>query len=130
MVDICILANFVYLQVHLCMSTGETFPNLHGQLDVTGLAFQIYDAPSWFSVCPCFIFSITFACFHFHLDISCSMSYNFAESCCSLVLGEKVTIYLFSWVAGRRYETHLPYLVVWLLIYHVLYSLYAHFIYN
>ncbi|XP_007013733.2 PREDICTED: uncharacterized protein LOC18588930 [Theobroma cacao] len=36
-------------EVHLCMSTGETFPNLHGQLDVTGLAFQIYDAPSWFS---------------------------------------------------------------------------------
>ncbi|KAK5771837.1 hypothetical protein PVK06_048087 [Gossypium arboreum] len=31
------------------MSRGETFPNLHGQLDVTGLAFQIYDAPSWFS---------------------------------------------------------------------------------
>ncbi|XP_021275631.1 uncharacterized protein LOC110410318 [Herrania umbratica] len=36
-------------EVHLCMSTGETFPNLHGQLDVTGLTFQIYDAPSWFS---------------------------------------------------------------------------------
>ncbi|TYH65503.1 hypothetical protein ES332_D06G060400v1 [Gossypium tomentosum] len=36
-------------EVHLCMSRGETFPNLHGQLDVTGLAFQIYDAPSWFS---------------------------------------------------------------------------------
>ncbi|KHG29513.1 hypothetical protein F383_11359 [Gossypium arboreum] len=33
-------------EVHLCMSRGETFPNLHGQLDVTGLAFQIYDAPS------------------------------------------------------------------------------------
>ncbi|XP_022755273.1 uncharacterized protein LOC111303345 isoform X9 [Durio zibethinus] len=36
-------------EVHLCMSRGETFPNLHGQLDVTGLAFQTYDAPSWFS---------------------------------------------------------------------------------
>ncbi|GAV87554.1 DUF490 domain-containing protein [Cephalotus follicularis] len=36
-------------EVHLCMSSGETFPNLHGQLDVTGLAFQIYDAPSGFS---------------------------------------------------------------------------------
>ncbi|XWS27153.1 hypothetical protein CRYUN_Cryun26dG0091100 [Craigia yunnanensis] len=36
-------------EVHLCMSRGETFPNLHGQLDVTGLAFQIYDSPSWFS---------------------------------------------------------------------------------
>ncbi|OMO80485.1 hypothetical protein COLO4_24068 [Corchorus olitorius] len=36
-------------EVHLCMSRGETFPNLHGQLDVTGLAFQIYDAPSKFS---------------------------------------------------------------------------------
>lgn len=32
------------------MSRGESFPNLHGQLDVTGLAFQIYDAPSAFSV--------------------------------------------------------------------------------
>ncbi|KAM6592238.1 hypothetical protein CsatA_014843 [Cannabis sativa] len=36
-------------EVHVCMSTGETFPNLHGQLDVTGLAFQILDAPSCFS---------------------------------------------------------------------------------
>ncbi|KAF3447215.1 hypothetical protein FNV43_RR12395 [Rhamnella rubrinervis] len=36
-------------EVHLCMSRGETFPNLHGQLDVTGVAFQILDAPSWFS---------------------------------------------------------------------------------
>ncbi|PQM36892.1 uncharacterized protein Pyn_13158 [Prunus yedoensis var. nudiflora] len=27
-------------EVHLCMSGGETFPNLHGQLDVTGVAFQ------------------------------------------------------------------------------------------
>ncbi|MBA0657615.1 hypothetical protein Goklo_009894 [Gossypium klotzschianum] len=31
------------------MSGGDTFPSLHGQLDVTGLAFQIYDAPSCFS---------------------------------------------------------------------------------
>ncbi|XP_075491996.1 protein TIC236, chloroplastic [Primulina tabacum] len=36
-------------EVHICMSRGETFPNLHGQLDVTGLAFHIYDAPSRFS---------------------------------------------------------------------------------
>uniref|UniRef100_A0A7N0VLC3 Translocation and assembly module TamB C-terminal domain-containing protein n=2 Tax=Kalanchoe fedtschenkoi TaxID=63787 RepID=A0A7N0VLC3_KALFE len=36
-------------EVHLCMSRGESFPNLHGQLDVTGLAFQILDAPSSFS---------------------------------------------------------------------------------
>ncbi|CAK8570060.1 unnamed protein product [Lathyrus sativus] len=35
--------------VHLCMSKGETFPNLHGQLDVTGLDFQVLDAPSCFS---------------------------------------------------------------------------------
>lgn len=33
------------------MSKGETFPNLHGQLDVTGLDFQVLDAPSCFSVC-------------------------------------------------------------------------------
>uniref|UniRef100_A0A1J3ED73 Translocation and assembly module TamB C-terminal domain-containing protein n=1 Tax=Noccaea caerulescens TaxID=107243 RepID=A0A1J3ED73_NOCCA len=36
-------------EVHLCMSRGEIFPNLHGQLDVTGLGFHIYDAPSSFS---------------------------------------------------------------------------------
>lgn len=36
-------------EVHICMSKGEAFPNLHGQLNVTGLAFQIFDAPSWFS---------------------------------------------------------------------------------
>ncbi|KAL4603693.1 hypothetical protein ACB092_10G142500 [Castanea dentata] len=36
-------------EVHMCMSNGETFPNLHGQLDVTGLAFHIFDAPSSFS---------------------------------------------------------------------------------
>ncbi|XP_021758082.1 uncharacterized protein LOC110723096 isoform X1 [Chenopodium quinoa] len=36
-------------EVHICMSSGESFPNLHGQLDVTGLSFQILDAPSWFS---------------------------------------------------------------------------------
>lgn len=38
------------LKVHMCMEKGESFPNLHGQLDVTGLAFQIYDAPSGFWV--------------------------------------------------------------------------------
>ncbi|RWR73231.1 Protein of unknown function DUF490 [Cinnamomum micranthum f. kanehirae] len=36
-------------EVHICMSRGETFPSLHGQLDVNGLAFQIFDAPSCFS---------------------------------------------------------------------------------
>ncbi|XP_068647537.1 protein TIC236, chloroplastic [Aristolochia californica] len=36
-------------EVHICMSKGETFPNLHGQLDVSGLAFQIIEAPSSFS---------------------------------------------------------------------------------
>ncbi|XP_028802385.1 uncharacterized protein LOC114757483 isoform X2 [Neltuma alba] len=36
-------------EVHLCMSRGETFPNLHGQLDVAGLEFQLLDAPSSFS---------------------------------------------------------------------------------
>ncbi|KAF7817205.1 uncharacterized protein G2W53_031174 [Senna tora] len=36
-------------EVHLCMSRGETFPNLHGQLDVTGLDFHLLDAPSWFT---------------------------------------------------------------------------------
>ncbi|PKI34472.1 hypothetical protein CRG98_045132 [Punica granatum] len=35
-------------EVHICMSSGETFPNIHGQLDVSGLAFQINDAPSAF----------------------------------------------------------------------------------
>lgn len=33
-------------EVHVCMSSGETFPNLHGQLDISGLSFQILDAPS------------------------------------------------------------------------------------
>ncbi|KAK1269355.1 hypothetical protein QJS04_geneDACA005097 [Acorus gramineus] len=37
------------LVVHICMSRGESFPNIHGQLDVNGLAFQIVDAPSSFS---------------------------------------------------------------------------------
>ncbi|KAL1539650.1 protein TIC236, chloroplastic-like protein [Salvia divinorum] len=36
-------------EIHICMSRGESFPNLHGQLDVTGLAFHIYEAPSAFS---------------------------------------------------------------------------------
>ncbi|XP_020207319.1 uncharacterized protein LOC109792326 isoform X2 [Cajanus cajan] len=36
-------------EVHLCMLNGESFPNLHGQLDVTGLNFQLSDAPSCFS---------------------------------------------------------------------------------
>ncbi|KAJ7966099.1 Embryo defective protein [Quillaja saponaria] len=37
-------------EVHLCMSRGETFPNLHGRLDMRGLNFQLLDAPSWFSL--------------------------------------------------------------------------------
>ncbi|KAF9613143.1 hypothetical protein IFM89_005714 [Coptis chinensis] len=36
-------------EIHICMSRGETFPNLHGQLDVKGLNFQIFGAPSCFS---------------------------------------------------------------------------------
>ena len=32
------------------MSRGETFPDIHGQLDVSDLAFQIADAPSSFTV--------------------------------------------------------------------------------
>ncbi|CAA6666284.1 unnamed protein product [Spirodela intermedia] len=36
-------------EVHICMSRGETFPDLHGQLDVNELAFQIVDAPSSFT---------------------------------------------------------------------------------
>ncbi|XP_006643831.3 protein SUBSTANDARD STARCH GRAIN 4, chloroplastic [Oryza brachyantha] len=36
-------------EVHLCMSKGDYFPTIHGQLDVKGLAFQILDAPSSFS---------------------------------------------------------------------------------
>ncbi|KAK8938369.1 hypothetical protein KSP39_PZI010980 [Platanthera zijinensis] len=36
-------------EVHLCMSAGDSFPSIHGQLDVTCLDFQIYDAPSIFS---------------------------------------------------------------------------------
>ncbi|CAK8568700.1 unnamed protein product [Lathyrus sativus] len=36
-------------ELHLCVSKGETFPNIHGQLDVTGLNFQLLDAPSCFS---------------------------------------------------------------------------------
>uniref|UniRef100_A0A6V7QQ20 Translocation and assembly module TamB C-terminal domain-containing protein n=1 Tax=Ananas comosus var. bracteatus TaxID=296719 RepID=A0A6V7QQ20_ANACO len=36
-------------EVHICMSKGDTFPNLYGQLDVRGLSFQILDAPSYFS---------------------------------------------------------------------------------
>lgn len=36
-------------EVHICLSKGENFPNLHGQIDVRGLEFQILDAPSSFS---------------------------------------------------------------------------------
>ena len=41
------------LQVHICMSKGDSFPSIHGQLDVKGLGFQILDAPSSFSVRLC-----------------------------------------------------------------------------
>ncbi|XP_054798744.1 protein TIC236, chloroplastic-like isoform X2 [Prosopis cineraria] len=37
-------------EVHLCLSRGETFTNLYGQLDLTGVDFQLLDAPSWFSI--------------------------------------------------------------------------------
>ncbi|URE40528.1 hypothetical protein MUK42_06558 [Musa troglodytarum] len=36
-------------EIHICMSRGDSFPNLHGQLDVNGLSFHILDAPSMFS---------------------------------------------------------------------------------
>ncbi|KAL6848037.1 hypothetical protein ACP4OV_022165 [Aristida adscensionis] len=36
-------------EVHICMSEGDSFPSIHGQIDVKGLAFQILDAPSSFS---------------------------------------------------------------------------------
>ncbi|XP_038973115.1 protein SUBSTANDARD STARCH GRAIN 4, chloroplastic isoform X2 [Phoenix dactylifera] len=39
------------------MSRGDAFPNIHGQLDVNDLSFQILDAPSCFSdltACLCF----------------------------------------------------------------------------
>ncbi|KAK7410301.1 hypothetical protein VNO78_00981 [Psophocarpus tetragonolobus] len=36
-------------EVHLCMSKGEAFPSLYGQLDVRGLNFQLSDAPSCFT---------------------------------------------------------------------------------
>lgn len=36
-------------EVHICMSKGDVFPNLHGQLDASGLSFHILDAPSQFS---------------------------------------------------------------------------------
>lgn len=36
-------------EVHICMSKGDSFPNLHGQLDANGVAFQILDTPSSFT---------------------------------------------------------------------------------
>ncbi|KAF8705806.1 hypothetical protein HU200_031014 [Digitaria exilis] len=36
-------------EVHICMSKDDSFPSIHGQIDVKGLAFQILDAPSSFS---------------------------------------------------------------------------------
>uniref|UniRef100_A0ACD5VV42 Uncharacterized protein n=1 Tax=Avena sativa TaxID=4498 RepID=A0ACD5VV42_AVESA len=36
-------------EVHICMSKGDSFPSIHGQLDVKGLGFQILEAPSSFS---------------------------------------------------------------------------------
>ncbi|VAH58089.1 unnamed protein product [Triticum turgidum subsp. durum] len=35
-------------EVHICMSKGDSFPSIHGQLDVKSLGFQILDAPSSF----------------------------------------------------------------------------------
>jgi hypothetical protein len=43
------------------MSKGDSFPSIHGQLDVKGLAFQILDAPSSFSVRLHFTLAIHFA---------------------------------------------------------------------
>ncbi|CAD5167233.1 unnamed protein product [Musa acuminata subsp. malaccensis] len=36
-------------EIHICMSRGDSFPNIHGQLDVNGLSFHILEAPSMFS---------------------------------------------------------------------------------
>ncbi|XP_074570034.1 protein SUBSTANDARD STARCH GRAIN 4, chloroplastic isoform X1 [Curcuma longa] len=36
-------------EIHICMSRGDSFPSLHGQLDVNGLSFCILDSPSAFS---------------------------------------------------------------------------------
>ncbi|WOL15334.1 hypothetical protein Cni_G24115 [Canna indica] len=36
-------------EIHICMSRGDSFPSLHGQLDVNGLSFHILDAPAMFS---------------------------------------------------------------------------------
>jgi hypothetical protein len=47
-------------QVHICMTKGDSFPSIHGQLDVKGLAFQILDAASSFSVCLHFTLVIHF----------------------------------------------------------------------
>lgn len=59
-----------YIQVHLCMSKGEAFPNLYGQLDVTGLNFQVSDAPSCFSVCLPLIYTrISCAILFCHLKL-------------------------------------------------------------
>lgn len=70
------------------MSRGETFPNLHGQLDVTGLAFQILDAPSSFSVH--FIYALQ-SCYLLSDGLDCPLSSTFQ---CTLMC--KVSI------SGRR----------------------------
>ncbi|KAJ3694159.1 hypothetical protein LUZ60_009639 [Juncus effusus] len=36
-------------EVHICMSKGDNFPSLHGQIDVRGVSFHILDSPSSFS---------------------------------------------------------------------------------
>lgn len=80
-----IILRFIYLlhlQVHMCMSGEDTFPNLHGQLDVTGLAFQIFDAPSCFSVCSCFICSLMRTVSLLHGDICSSVSHILITNGC------------------------------------------------
>lgn len=85
---------FYCQQVHICMSRGETFPNLHGQLDVTGLAFQIYDAPSSFSVCLLLL-------------LSCVMSL-FSESVFEFafvhLIDKNITAASLCWVVARTHK--------------------------
>ncbi|RDX99770.1 hypothetical protein CR513_17133, partial [Mucuna pruriens] len=59
-------------EVHLCMSKGETFPNLHGQLDVTGLNFQPSDAPSFTPI----VFSRPVSVWYNPLNISGSLRFR------------------------------------------------------
>lgn len=80
----------------MCMEKGESFPNLHGQLDVTGLAFQIYDAPSEFWVsCLLALESLNQTIFY---DLSHS-SYSYP----SVICAELSAISLMSTLSNFRY---------------------------